>query len=312
MLTRPPIRPARRLAERPRGAAAATVAMLLALSLASAQTTTETLGLNGPVAAMEEYREYPGTTERQLFQTWVFDAAGVAVERVFFQYNFMDGSLRARQVTGYDAGRPLATVTYDADDQPIGQTVFRYDGEGRRIEEVTVDAEGVETRRVVVEHDAAGRVVRWTQYRDGALDRSWEADYDAGGERLEERRFDAEGRMVRIARYGVPGREYAYVEYDEVGEVVATGSVVESEFGTVLIEVLAPGGSVDESYAWTYDERGRVLERRSIYDEGQREELLSYAYDDDDRGNWVRQVTTEDDGFGPEPSEIRDRVIRYR
>jgi YD repeat-containing protein len=163
----------------------------------------------------------------------------------------------------------------------------------------------------VYEHDAAGNVVRWTQYRGGALDRTVERDYDADGARLEERRFDAEGRLIRIARYGVPGREYAYVEYDEEGEVVATGSVIESEFGTVLIEVLAPDGSPVESYAWTYDERGRVLERRSVYDDGQREELLSYAYDDDDRGNWVRQ-TTEDDGDGPEPYEIRERVIRYR
>jgi YD repeat-containing protein len=313
MPTRPPARPAHRLTARSRWTvAAATVAVLLALAAASAQTTSETLDLIGPVAAVEEHREFPGTTERQLFQTWAFDANGVATERVFFQYDFRDGSLRGRQVTGYDAGRPLATVAYDADEEPVGQTVFRYDGEGRLTEEVTVDAEGAETRRSVYERDAAGRVVRWTQYRDGALDRSLEADFDADGGLLEERRFDAEGRLTQVDRYVVPGLEHEYVQYDEEGEVVATGRVVENEFGTVLIEVLAPDGSLSESYAWTYDDRGRVLERRSLYDDGEIEELLSYAYDDDDRGNWIRQVTTEDYGDGPELYEIRERAISYR
>jgi YD repeat-containing protein len=135
MPTRPSIRPVH-----PWGALlAAALAALLALPAASAQTTSETLDLIGPVAALEEYRWFPGTTERALFRTWAFDEAGVAIERVIFVYDWRDGSLRERRVTLFDAGQPLATVAYDADDEPTGQTVFRYDGEGRLVEEVTVD-----------------------------------------------------------------------------------------------------------------------------------------------------------------------------
>jgi YD repeat-containing protein len=313
MPTHPIIRPARRLPARPWGAAAAvTVAVLLALSLASAQTTSETLDLIGPVAAVEEYRWFPGTTERALFRTWSFDATGMVTERVFYQYDFRSGSLRLRQVTIYDAGQPLATVAYDGDDEPTGQTVFRYDGEGRLVEEVTVDGEGVETRRIAYEHDAAGNVVRVAQYRGGALDRTVERDHDADGARLEERRFDGEGRLNQVSRYTVPGLEHVYEQLDEEGELEATGRVIEGAFGTVLIEVLAPDGTPVESYAWSYDDRGRVLERHSVYDGGEIEELLTYAYDDDDRGNWVRQTTHEDYGDGPELYEIHERVISYR
>lgn len=285
---------------------------LLAGAAAWAQTTSETLGLVGPVAAMEEYRWFPGTNERALFRTWAFDAAGVATERVLYQYSWQDGSLQARSVTLYDAGQPLATVVYDADDEPTGQTVFRYDGDGRLVEEVTVDADGVETRKVVYAHDAAGHVVRIEQYRDGALDRTVERDVDATGDALEERRFDAEGRLEHVGRYTVPGIEQTYEQYDEEGEVVATGRAVEGPFGDASIEVLDPDGAVVESYTWTYDERGRVLERRSVYDGGEIEELLTYAYDDDDRGNWVRRTTDEDYGDGPEVYEIHERAITYR
>ncbi len=313
MSIHPSIRRRQPLAGRVRSAlTAVALSVLVAPSLGWAQTTLETLDLTGPVAAVEEYREFPDTTDRQLFQTWAFDASGFATERVFFLYDFRDGSVRGRQVTSYDGGRPLATVAYDADEEPTAQTVYRYDGEDRLTEEVAVDAEGVETRRVVYEHDAAGHVVRTTQYRNGELDRSSEADYDADGDLLERRDLDAEGRLTRVSRYDASGLEREYVQYDEEGEVEATGRVIEGEHGTVLIEVFDADGNVSESYAWTYDELGRVLERRSVYDDGDAQERLTYAYDDDAQGNWIRQTTTEDLGNGPELYEIRDRTITYR
>ena len=126
MSTRRFARPVPRLALRARRAlVAGMLALLLAGSASWAQTTSEALDLAGPVAALEEYRWFPGTTERELFRTWAFDEAGVAVERVLYLYDWRDGSLRERRVTLYDAGQPLATVAYDVDDQPTGQTVFR-------------------------------------------------------------------------------------------------------------------------------------------------------------------------------------------
>lgn len=312
MSTRPCVRPTRRPTRRPAGRARFALAATLAVLLVGSVAWAQTMALSGPVAAVDEYRWYPDTTERELFRTWTFDEAGVATERVIYVYNWRDGSLRERLVTLFDAGEPLATVAYDATDEPTGQTVFRYDGQGRLLEEVTVDAEGAETRRTAVEHDAAGNVVRMEQYLDGALDRTVERDYDTNGGLLEERILDAEGRLSEVARYIVPDLEYESVQYNEEGEVEATGRGIASAFGDVLLEVLDPDGNVMESYAWSYDERGREVERRGVYDEGLLEELLTYAYDDDNWGNWVRQTTHEDYGDGPEVVEIRERVITYR
>lgn len=290
----------------------AAVALLAACAAGWAQTTLDTLGLTGPVASVEEYREFPGTTDRQRVQTWAFDADGVATERVYFAYSFRDGSLTSRQVSTYEAGRILETVVLDVDDAPIGRTTYAYDARGRLSAQVTLDADGAETRRIEYERDGDGNAVRETWLLDGQPSRTYERDFAADGRIAEERRYDDEGRLVQVETYTVPGQEHGYVQYGDEGEVEATGRVVEGEHGTVLIEVFGPDGAVVESYAWTYDDRGREVERRSVYGEDGDEELLTYAYEDDAQGNWVRQVTTEDLGTGPETYEIRERTIAYR
>jgi len=287
------------------------LAALLLAAMASAQTTAENLDLAGPVATVEEYRGFPGTTERQLLQTWAFDEDGLATERVYYAYSFRDGSLRSRQVTTYEAGRPLETVVLDADDELTGETVYRYDDQNRLTEEVTVDADGTETRRVTYERDGAGNVVRQVQYADGAVRRTIENDYDADGGLIEQRRYDEEGRLYEVETYTVPDLEHDYVRYDEEGEVQATGSVVESEAGTLSIVQLGPDGEVAESYAFAYDENGLQIERRDVYG-GDETSAYRYQYEFDERGSWIRQVTTEDLGNGVETYEIRERVIAYR
>jgi len=289
--------------------AVATATALLSLPFAAAQTTSATMGLLGPVVAVEEYQVDVDTGERQLVRLWTFDAAGILVERVAYQYDIRDGSLRWRLVTLFDAGQRLAAVTYNAADEPTGQTVYRYDDAGRLVEERSVDAAGVETQRTHYEHDGAGHLIRARYYRAGALDRSREFDHDDEGALIEEREFDAEGRLRQLDVYVVPGVEYEYVAYDEGGEVEMSGRGIEGEFSSTLLEAFDPEGSLLEAYEWVYDARGRLLEHRSEGDWG--EEYLTYTYDDDAWGNWVRTTTSEDYGYGPEVSEIRERVISY-
>jgi hypothetical protein len=306
-----PPRPARP-ARRERSFVAGMLALLVVVgSATAAPTTTDTLDLVGAIATVEEFREFPGSTPRQRVRAFAFDEAGLATERLVLQYDG-EGSLQTRQVTAFEGGEPVRAVVYDAQDEPIGQTDYHYDEQGRLAEEVTVDVEGVETRRAVYAYDEAGNMVRAMQFRDGKLDRSVERVYDANGGLIEERLHDAEERLTEQRSYSVPDLEHTYMQYDEDGEIAATGSMVEGEFGPVLIEVQGPEGTVVESYAWTYDERGRVIERRAVYDGGEVEEVLAYTYEDDDQGNWVRQTTTEDLGVGPQPYEIRERVITYR
>jgi hypothetical protein len=51
----------------------AAVALLHLLAApAAAQSTTARLGLEGPVATVREYREFPGSIDRQLVRQWTF------------------------------------------------------------------------------------------------------------------------------------------------------------------------------------------------------------------------------------------------
>ena len=291
--------------------AIALVMVLACVQTAFGQITTQAVDLVGPVAIISEHHEYPETTERRLRQTWTFAPDGAAVERVWLTYDVTDGSLRSRQVTTYDEdGHPLASVTMNPDGEPMGQTVYRYDGDGGLVEQATYDADGVETRRVVYERDAAGNAVAEEFWVQGALDRRYERQFNEQGLLLEERMF-RDGRLTEVETYREPGRVADIVRYDDAGEVDATGTLVSSEHGTEEWIFYDAAGNSTGGFFWTYGDNGLVRERREVDSEG-REIIYTYAYEFDQRGNWVRQVVTEELGGGSTSVyEISDREIAY-
>lgn len=301
--------------------AAAVAAWFLVAVLGStvqAQTTTESLDLIGPVATLTVYQTYePESEEPRLRQEMTFAPDGVATSRTSYSYSFRDGSLRSRSVTTYDAGQRLAVVVYDADDVPTGQTVFRYDGDGRLVEEVTFDAEGVETRKTTNERDADGNVTKQVWYRDGAVRRTIENDYDASGRLVEQRTFDDEDRLIGVETYSVPDLEYEFVQYDDDGAIESRSLVVRDEYGAVSAETYLPDGTLEDATYFVRDENGRLLERRDIFTYESMgtvttgETMTVYEYEFDDVGNWLRTVTLEDDGSGTTPISLSVREITY-
>ena len=291
--------------------AIALILVVVCAHTAFGQITTQAIDLVGPVATISEHHEYPETTERRLRQMWTFAPDGTAVERVWLIYDFMDGSLRSRQVTTYDEnGHPLATVTMNSDGERVGQTVYRYHGDGELVEQATYNAEGVETRRVVYERDAAGNAVAEEFWVQGALDRRYERQFNAQGLLLEERMF-RDGRLTEVETYSEPGRIAEIVGYDDTGEIDTTGTLVSSEHGTEEWTFYDAAGNSTGGFFWTYDENGLVTERREVDNEG-REIIFTYVYELDERGNWIRQVVTEELGGGSTSVyEISDRAITY-
>jgi antitoxin component YwqK of YwqJK toxin-antitoxin module len=282
-----------------------------ALATAPAQVTTATVDLLGPVATISDFREYPDTTERSMFQTMAYRPDGTALERVFFSYSFMDGSLRSRNVTTYDeAGNRLAAVTMDPDGNPLAQTVFRYDDQGNLLEEASYDAAGTETRRVTYERNADGDVVVWEVYVAGALDERNEVDYNAQGQQVEEREYE-DGQLTALTTYPEPGRVSETVSYDEEGQVEGTRTATEGEHGTERWEIYDADGNLEWDMTWTYDPNGLILERREVDGEGD-EIVYTHEYEFDDNGNWIRMVVTEEYKDIPATTyEIRDREITY-
>lgn len=294
-----------------------TVVLLAVLVLAHAglvgaqPITVATFDLQGPVAHVREFREFPGSTERQLLVERSFDAAGLITELVTFTYSFRDGSLSGRQVTTYDGeGRRALAVALDADGETVGRTEYRYDAEGRQVSEVATDAAGAETRRIEVERDGERLVQVW--FRDGALFRRTESTVDAEGRPLTWRNYDGEDRLLLERTYSVPGLAFEYVEYDADGEVAERGSVRSGEHGGFeAATVYEADGTLAYEMTWRYDDDGLVLEQREVDAAGE-EIVYLHTYAFDDVGNWVRHEQTEDMGSGPEVYEVRDREITYR
>jgi hypothetical protein len=288
--------------------------LLLALLLAapaSAQSTAASLGLIGDVAAVREFHETPGDSERQLRTEIRFAPDGAVVEDVTTTYALSDGSLRRRVVTSYDAaGYRQEQVTLGPDGALLGRTAYGYDAGGHEVERVSYDADGNETLRTDTERDAAGRVLRALLYRAGVLERSTERRYDAEGRLLEERTLEADGVPLQEHVYTEPGRAYDFVTYFE-GEIDERGQVVLDAEGRFLsVASYDADGELAYVIEWTRDDTGRELERRDVTDGRESRTISAYTFDA--VGNWVRIEVSEDDGAGSEIFEVRDREIDYR
>lgn len=299
---------------RPRLGLLPALTVLLALLLAGpalAQSTAASLGLIGDVAAVREFLERPGDTERQLRSEIRFAPDGVVVEDVSITYALSDGSLRRRVVTSYDAaGYRQEQVTLGPDGALLGRTVYGYDAGGHEVQRVSYDGDGNETQRTDTERDAAGRVLRALLYRAGVLERSTERRYDAEGRVLEERTVEADGVPLEEHLYTEPGRAYDFVTYFE-GEIDERGQIVLDAEGRFLSVVSYDAeGTLAYVVEVTRDDAGRELERRDVTD-GQESRTIS-AYTFDAVGNWVRIEVSEDDGAGSWIYEVRDREIDYR
>ena len=298
----------------------ALTACLTLASLALAQSSAaESMGFVGPVASMTSYQTYePAEEEPRLRQEWTFSPEGQVTSMVLYSYSFMDGSLRFRGVTAYDAdGRRTVRENVAPDGSIVGTTTFAYDGEGREVEERVLDENGTETRRMVSAYDGAGNLVAREFYRDGELTGRNEYDYDGEGRRIAARRFDAAGTLERETTYTVPDLEYERVAYGEDGEVEERTVVVEGEHGVVSAETFLPDGTLDNATYFDYDEAGRIVRREDavtyeVLGEEQRDSSVTvYEYEFDDVGNWVRRTTLEDRGMGPEPIDLRVREFTY-
>jgi len=279
----------------------------------------ERMGFVGPVASVATYQTYePEEEEPRLRQELTFAPDGQVTSMVVYSYSFMDGSLRFRGVTSYDAeGRRTVRENVAPDGTIVGSSTFAYDGEGREVEERVLDENGTETRRLVSAYDGAGNLVAREVYRDGELAGRNEYDYDGEGRRIAARRFDGDGTLATERTYTVPDLEYELLEYGEDGEVEERNVVVAGEHGTLSAETFLPDGTLDNATYFAYDEAGRLVRREDavtyeVLGEEQRDSsVTAYEYELDDVGNWVRRTTIEDMGMGPEPIALQVREITY-
>jgi hypothetical protein len=114
--------------------------------------------------------------------------------------------------------------------------------------------------------------------------------YDANGRELEKTTFNANRILLsrRISSYDGDGNRIAETEYSS-------------------------DGTIPRKTIWTLDSYGNVTQE-SFFDTGVLTYKLSYSYEYDRVGNWVKRVKVSE-GFGSKPGttmEIAERLILYR
>ncbi len=237
-----------------------------------------------------------------------------------------DGSLVTRNAFTYDSGGRLVVMTQDnAGPSPnANRTAYAYDARGRLREETRRSADGTPLGRAVYTYDSGGNRVGQAEYEaGGALLAALIFKYGGRG-RLAEAAFCSGAPGGGVIAWGdegggappPPGRAAGRaggppcgdglllkrVEFtrDADGEVTGEGEYAGD--GTILARRVVtrdPGGKWREVAEYGAD----GLERGGV----------SFSYEFDSRGNWVRRVERRREGGTreAEPVEVTYREIAY-
>ena len=230
---------------------------------------------------------FAGDAERQRV-AYAYDAGG----RVVGMRTLGEISVTDRYVRD-DAGRLLESVREGG-----GRTSYRYDAEGRRVEEVRRTEDGTVLGTTTWEHGPHGPTRETRSDGGGRVRWVFELRYDAGG-RLAER-VTREANAVRGISHShapQPGREvYAYRDGGR----------------TVETESFAPDGAPRGRKVERFDARGRLLERAEHAPDGTAT-VARWSYDDDRHGNWTcRRLRIVPQGGGePVETYAETREIAY-
>lgn len=221
-----------------------------------------------------------------------------------------------------------ATETYDraghlietAIDIPYADTatysLFRYDKNGHLQEELALDSNGklMFRKRVIYARDSEGRdTASVTTSEEGDFQHAEFFQYDRRGHLWEQlwvnhsmaykSLFDRLGRRIYSARYskGQLLSEFKH-QYDPQGRVQE-------------LVIYNAQGVVTGRVANDYDDRGRrVRATTEMLGENQQRKWIT-AYEYDDMGNWIKELTTEQSSTsGKVPASavlVQERQIQY-
>ncbi len=234
-----------------------------------------------------------------------FDADGRIVES---ESHNRDGSIyECRYI--YDAGGRLQEVQSESRSGPAGQSIYGYDESGRLLRIANVDADGTEHESETYSYGPDGKTTKiyfvpklapnvGFAY---AIDTT-EQSYSATGARTmpEEALFyDGDHRLLRRVTFTRDSAGHLISEDSYLGEALPFPDGVKElenapeevrEAATAAFASLFGAGKVISSTTYSYDEKGRRVERRLRMSE-LGDHRVTYVYDDRDR---VIEETCED------------------
>ncbi len=184
-------------------------------------------------------------------------------------------------------GQPGSTTVFNVDSSVKGHMYFRYDDSGRELE-VEYIKQGELTGFLTKEnlYDPEGHVMQTKSRRiDGSDPQKQVFTYDSNGNKISHERYDLKDSCVLILSE----------HFDRWGNCTENTSFEKGKFATHTVTEYNEHG--DRVRTKTYDKDGTVeTEGYCLYTKF------------DDKGNWTRMVTWDDESY---KVEVTDRVFSY-
>ena len=211
-------------------------------------------------------------------------------------YNEFEECTHEEELTYTEEGNPLSRkVKYDGG--AFDLTHFRYDQEGKLLEEETKDEHGEVTTRILYKYDEKGRLVSEKCINEEEKEVDWAVEYKYIGDSsqiAEERRYGQDEEVLEIGLY----------QYDEAGNLISE-------------KVLNDKGRLIRELNTDYDEKGRKEEVNEQDFERNRKLQRMYQYDEDflseeqvyEGEQLLQKISYQYDSFGNATEELRLSIV---
>lgn len=188
------------------------------------------------------------------------------------------------QYTEFDeAGHPVEAITYNSDGSIEHKYSYKYNAEGKVIDELLIEADDEVTEHRSMEYNEEGQLVKeLIHYLDDTADELIYT-YDKEGRVLSRRSIDSEGEIGNYLVIDFEGEKLvSETEYDIAGEIITQRKIIYNEDGQITEEVFKTP-EANYHILYNYFENGQTSVRRRYNEEKHLTERYTYSYDSEGR-----------------------------
>lgn len=216
------------------------------------------------------------------------------------------------------------------------KTIFKYDLKGNIIEEIEYKSSGDVSRKTISSYNEDGDLIEELQFNaDGSNDDRFTYKYEFinNCKIIERKAYDKNGNLIVkiLFNYSENGKLLELIRYNSNGDLSGREIYKYNNIGKLAEENwISSGGSIYKIFIYKYDDKGDLVETKeydgninhiegimkyengniiedSEFVNGNLRQRITYTYEFDKIGNWVKQTKFENTF----PKYVIEREIKY-
>lgn len=253
---------------------------------------------------------------RKVHSIQSFDNLGNIVESILQN---ADGAASKRSVFLYNAQAPRREeVTYDSKNAISSRTVSTYDPATRKVEVITADDKNALQTKAIYSYDEAGKLTATLAVGENAFEGRTTFSYASDGRLSEETHYNKNNEVENKTsyKYELDSRRIERADYKANGTIEDLVVIVRNfKKRTKEVSYYRADGALAWKILVTYDDKDNVIDEEFANQEALHK--FSYEYEVDSAGNWVKRKTSRwllvSGKPAPVPvlTEVRYRKIAY-